>query len=201
MSNAEYILRSDNKNMAVWDAVNRETGRTKNKPTNNRPTEIKIDEHNFTDLYDIANIFNDYFSDVANKFLSSSPTPLTQKYNTYNNNINPASIFLTPDTEHEIQAIIQKLKNKKSSGIDEISNVTAKICAESIVTPITDICNASLVSGTFPECYKIAKVKPILKKGNTHNIEKYRPISLLSTFSKILEKVMFSRLMPFLENC
>ena len=79
MSNAEYILRSDNKNKAVWDAVNRETGRTKNKITNNRPTEIKIDEHNFTDLC-IANIFNDYFSDVANKFLSSSPTPPTQKY-------------------------------------------------------------------------------------------------------------------------
>ena len=58
----------------------------------------------------------------------------------------------------------------------------------------------SLVNGKFPEIFKAAKVHPIFKKGEKQNIENYRPISLLSVFSKILEKVMYNRLVSFLNS-
>ena len=56
---------------------------------------------------------------------------------------------------------------------------------------------SSLTEGKFPYNLKVAKVKPIFKKGEKHSIENYR---LLSGFSKILEKVMYNRVIPFLES-
>jgi hypothetical protein len=69
-----------------------------------------------------------------------------------------------------------------------------------IKTPLADICNASFTSGTFPEMLKIAVVKPLHKKGDTREIQNYRPISLLSVFSKIIEKLMYIRLMSFITS-
>lgn len=54
--------------------------------------------------------------------------------------------------------------------------------------------NLSFMSGTFPESMKVSKVTPLCKKGDIHDLSNYRPISLLSTFSKILERLMYNRL-------
>jgi hypothetical protein len=67
-----------------------------------------------------------------------------------------------------------------------------------IKTPLANICNVSFTSGIFPEILKIAIVKPLHKKGNTREVQNYRPISLLSFFSKIVEKLMYNRLMSFI---
>lgn len=64
--------------------------------------------------------------------------------------------------------------------------------------PLAPIWNASFTSGIFPDRLKIAKVKPFYKKGD--NIQNYRPISILSGFSKILEKLMYNRLISFVEK-
>jgi len=58
----------------------------------------------------------------------------------------------------------------------------------------------SINSGTFPELFKVARVKPLYKKGDTYSIQNYRPISILPVFSKILEKIMYSRLTMFLNK-
>ena len=63
--------------------------------------------------------------------------------------------------------------------------------------------NLSLTSfskGIFPEKLKIVKVIPIHKGGSTHDINNFRPISLLSIFDKIIEKIMHKRLYDFLEH-
>jgi hypothetical protein len=67
-----------------------------------------------------------------------------------------------------------------------------------IKKPLSDICNASFASGVFPEKLKIGIIKPLHKKGNTEEAQNYRPISLLSVFSKIEEKLMCSRLKAFI---
>jgi len=66
-----------------------------------------------------------------------------------------------------------------------------------IKKPLADICNTSSASGTFPEILKLAIVKPVHEKGDTGELQNYRPISLLSSFSKIIGKSMHSRLMSF----
>jgi hypothetical protein len=52
----------------------------------------------------------------------------------------------------------------------------------------------------FPEMLKVAKIRPIFKKGDKQNIKNYRLISLLSNFSKTLEKVMYNRLISYIET-
>ncbi|PNF17023.1 hypothetical protein B7P43_G02754 [Cryptotermes secundus] len=75
-----------------------------------------------------------------------------------------------------------------------------KQCIQFIKKPLTFIFNLSLSSGIFPDQMKIAKVRPIFKKGQKQNITNYRPISILSVFSKILETLMYNRVVNFLNK-
>ena len=59
---------------------------------------------------------------------------------------------------------------------------------------------ASLESGIFPDKLKIAEVIPLHKKGYIQDIQKYRPIASLSVFSKLLEKLVYNRLIAFIEG-
>ena len=102
-------------------------------------------------------------------------------------------------TESETLSIINKLKNKNSSGKDEISNKLLKSIKDEIAKPLTIIINQSLKTGVFPDALlKIAKVKPLYKKGDNFCLNNYRPISLLPIISKIFERVMFTQLYSYL---
>jgi Notch-like protein len=83
---------------------------------------------------------------------------------------------------------IKTIRIKNSCGYNEISNQIIKLSAPFIISPLTYICNAVLGTGVFTDRLKYATVKPIFKKGNTQEISNYRPISLLTSFSKIMEK-------------
>ena len=108
--------------------------------------------------------------------------------------------MLTPVCEQEIAKIISKLPAKHSSGYDNISNVLLKRLS-SVLSPILcKLCNMSLTTGTFPDAMKIAKVVPLYKGKNPYEECNYRPISLLTTMPKILEKVMYTRVHGFLNN-
>ena len=74
-----------------------------------------------------------------------------------------------------------------------------KIASDAIADPLSDICNHSFSDGIFPDKNKIAKVIPIHKGGSTEDVNNYRPISLLSILSKIMEKLMARRLNTYLE--
>jgi Notch-like protein len=66
-------------------------------------------------------------------------------------------------------------------------------------SPLTHIFNAIFNNGIFPDRLKFAIVKPLFKKGKTHNISNYRPISLLTSFSKIIERLVYARLITHIE--
>lgn len=93
-----------------------------------------------------------------------------------------------PTDPQEVRSIILGLRSKSASGLDKI---TAKILKQnffSLVPPITYMCNMSLDTGSFPDTLKRAFVCPIFKSRKRNEPNNYRPISLLSTLSKILEK-------------
>jgi hypothetical protein len=104
------------------------------------------------------------------------------------------------NTGTEIRSVIQFLKTKNSSGYDRITSTVLKVCASLIIRPLTHICNHSLFTGIFPDHLKIAVVKPLYKKGDRTNMSNCMTFSLLTTFSKVLEKVMHSRLSHYLQN-
>ena len=97
-------------------------------------------------------------------------------------------------TTHEISKIIQSLKCKDSYGYDEVSTTILKISAPYILSPLTYIFNKTLATGIFPDRLKFSEVKPLFKKGASTEFSNYCPISLLTSFSKIIEKIVYVRL-------
>ena len=113
-----------------------------------------------------------------------------------NYNIN---LFLTPATTDEIGIIIDKLK-ECATGWDNIPSKIIKDSKEILKPTLMHIINNSLISGIFPTELKLANVVPIFKTGSTEEITNYRPVSLLTTFSKIYEKNFYNRLLKFLKD-
>jgi Notch-like protein len=97
-------------------------------------------------------------------------------------------------TTYEINKILISLNTKNSYRYDEIPIKILKLSVPFIISPLTYICNKSLSSVVFPERLKFAIIKSVYKKGNKLLTINYRPISLLTSFSKIFDKLIYSRL-------
>lgn len=108
------------------------------------------------------------------------------------------SLFLDPVGPDELLNLIKELKDSKSPGPDNIGPSLVKMISQTILFPLIDIFNKSLCTGIVPCKLKVAKVIPIYKKGDPKLTCNYRPISLLSIFDKLLEKVMRTRLLRYL---
>ena len=91
------------------------------------------------------------------------------------------------------------LKNS-GAGWDGIAPVVLKSVANHLATPLSKLFNKSITEGVFPAELKIAKVVPIFKGGDPSNFNNYRPISILSTLSKLFERLMYNRLLKFIDK-
>ncbi|KAG8251187.1 hypothetical protein J6590_108426 [Homalodisca vitripennis] len=192
-----HIEQADNKPKALWQVINNER-----KAKSNTTIEWKLQTGNETiqDPADIANCFNNFFATIADRTLQASNISLNSSQQ---DEPAPAANFefkFQPVTHSDIKKAINSLKPKTSSGIDEISAKLTKICKEEITIPLTDITNKSLQQGIFPDLLKTAKVYPKYKNGENTSTGSYRPISLISTFSKIIEKVVLEKLLLHLQQ-
>ena len=86
------------------------------------------------------------------------------------------SFGLVEVTEDKVLKIMQKMKQKKSSGTDGLSQEQMIHGSSALVKPLTKIINESIRTGIFPESWKEAVVTPILKKGSAHDKTNYRPV-------------------------
>ena len=148
----------------------------------------------------ISTEFTKHFVSIGERLSKSTPTSVI-RIDTYLNKIksNTKSIYLYPCTAYEIKELIMSLKQKKSSGYDGISNILLRELVNEIAEPLNTIFNRSLSEGLFPDLMKLAEVVPLHKKGNITDVDNYRPISLLITILKILEKVIYKRVYNFLD--
>ena len=92
----------------------------------------------------------------------------------------------------------KQLKNGKAPGQDKISTTLIKDAADFIWKPFTMIFNSSLKYAAFPDIWKLAKVTPIFKSGSKRDGNNYRPISVISVFSPLLEKIVHDKLVKYL---
>ena len=107
---------------------------------------------------------------------------------------NPSEVTLT--SPREIKSIIKSFKNKKAPGKDGIVNTVLKNLESKSLVQVTHIMNACLIKGYFPLAWKEAIILPIYKGGgkNKKDPTSYRPISLLPTLGKLLEKIILARI-------
>ena len=99
-------------------------------------------------------------------------------------------MFVWPTCPIEISNILKTFKGKLSAGPDQIPTKVLKSSSNNILLSLSHIFNLSLEQGKFIECFKLATVCPVYKKGDKNNIKNYRPVSLLSNVSKLLENIV-----------
>jgi hypothetical protein len=188
----KLLLKSNNKPKTAWNIVKTITN---NKNIINTISTMNINDKLSSNPLAITNAFNSYFSSVAENLIIIN----FSGKNTTNNNNDPitylwqnlsqlsSSIKLnTTTTTHEIDKIIHSLKCKDSYGYDEISSRILKISALYVLSPQTYIFNKVLSKSIFPERLKFSEVRPLFKKGDITEFSNYSPISLLTSFSKII---------------
>ncbi len=156
-----------------------------------------VNDHYVTDANDIANVFNEYFTEVGKSLSDKLPVPKFD-FSKYISDSNPYSRFLSPVTEDELLKEIDKLNNKKSTGIHDIPTKILKACKHHIMSKLLKLINLSFTSGVFPDGIKVAKVIPLYKKNEHYIVGNYKPISILSCISKIIERLMLKQLSSYL---
>jgi hypothetical protein len=196
--NDKNILQAKNKSKTVWQIINKEMGRISPKKQ-----DIKIiwNSKEIRNPENVAELFNVYYCKITEELLKKKGNNMPKSGNQYLKiQESTKTMFLFPVTEREVEKVAKHLKNKLSAGIDEIPDYVVKQCIKQLKKPLANIYNASLESGIFPDQLKIAKMIPVYKKGDKKDIQNYRPIALLSVFSKLLEKLVHNRLMAFTEG-
>ena len=103
-------------------------------------------------------------------------------------------------TDHSTEKIIRGLKSSSCPDVYGISPDALKLCPHVLATPLSFIINKAIDEGTFPNPWKSARVIPTHKHGKKSSVENYRPVSILPSFSKILETVLKNSLTSYLER-
>ena len=148
----------------------------------------------------VANNLNTYFLEIGQKLSDLIKSNNKEDFRKYLKNKTSNSICLTRPSAIEIFNTIMSLNSAKTSGHDNISTYFLRISA-SVLAPILGFYFAKAFEyGKFPSSLKIAKVIPLFKSGSKHEAQNYRPISLLSSISKVLKKLIKERLVKFLHK-
>ena len=149
-----------------------------------------------TDESEVGNYFNEYFtrvgSNLAEGIISNNIDPLT-----YMGDRLPNSFFFHETNAEEVSKLIYSFKNKKCP-IDSIPTFILKKVSGIISPILADLFNDSIKEGIFPEVLKLGRVIPLHKAGSHTQISNFRPITTLSVFSKLFEKLVHKRLLKFI---
>jgi len=146
----------------------------------------------------VANILNEYFINVGRSVADQIPPNASfVGLSSVPSKTISDSMFLEPVDNREICNIIASLRNNSAAGCDGISARIIKEIPNILVPPLVFIINMSFQSGKFPEDLKCSIVTPIFKGGDKHSPGNYRPISVTSQFSKIIEKAINTRLIKY----
>jgi hypothetical protein len=170
---------------------------------NNQRSSIEKIEKNgitLTDPTEIANEFNDFFTSIGVK-ISETVKPTQIKPEDYMPILeNVQELELGTTNQVHVCDIIKSLQPKNSMDIDGISTKLLKFLAIELSWPLAHIFNLSLSNGIFPDRLKSSRTVPIFKSGRNDLCDNYRPIALLSTLSKVLEKMVSVKLVNHLDR-
>ena len=141
----------------------------------------------------LHDLFSSHFKNKISLFQSAFPDHTLNPVK-WTPQVNSILASFTLATTDEVRKIIMSSPNK-SCDLDPLSTTLPKACLDTLFYPITNIINASLCSGLFPDNFKQVQVNPFLKKSTLpkENLNSYRPIFNQSFISKVLEKVLASQ--------
>ena len=186
----------------TWRTINETLNR--NKKGSNVTSLFYHNGKTLSNLEEIANAFNVYFANIGEKLASE----IGENINNNADYTNYISMLPSVETRFQFKCItdndtrlaIDKLENKSSSGHDGISNKLLKMLKFELSKPLNLIINQMITTGVFPDSFKISKIIPLFKKGDSSLLSNYRPISLLPTISKIFERILYNQLYEYFNS-
>lgn len=165
-----------------WKAVNDVWGR------NNVLDEFPLEDSG-EKVFEKAEFFSNFFQTKVNKLADLNQVPITS--------IPPwdsSEDFIQPFSAEEVKNAVDSFKNKRSFGPDDVPMVAFKSGYGIISVWVIKLFNSILQTGKIPCEWKLARLKPIFKKGDPTNVSNYRPISNLNSISKVFERCLLNRL-------
>ena len=196
----ERIAKYGNDKSKTWQHINEIMKRKKKSRTVIKSIRDK-NGIKITEPKKIADCLNEHFSTVGKT--------MAEKLNDQEGLRDPLdyikkrieeSIEMPDSTTSEILKLIIDIDAKKACGFDEINNKIIKKTSETVAPFLKTLFNACMQQGIYPDCFKTAQVTPLFKGGDTSKLGNYRPISLLPAIGKLLEKIIFVRMMSFLQE-
>jgi len=192
----ENISFNKKKPKKVWNLINEALNK---QQIPDQIPEIQHNNINLTCNKDKANAFNNFFTSIGVE-IHDSVLPTQKNFADY-----LPEIPVQPKLEFDeigpihVSDIIKSLPNKSSSDLTGVSLKLLKAIRTEVCTPLVHIFNLSLTQGIFPDSLKCSRTVPVYKSGSKNSCDNYRPISLVPTFSKLLEKIVAVKLTNHLE--
>ena len=151
------------------------------------PAKIFLNHRSATTDVSKADLFNDYFQSVFTQM------PYRVKTDNKNVVIQLSHVYITTE---EIQSSLLQLDVNKAKGPDRIGNALLKNLHKSLPKSLCLLFILIACKVHFPTKRKVAEIVPIYKDGEKQAASNYRPISLLSAVSNLLETLIFNKLIP-----
>lgn len=192
----EQITNAGNDSRKIWQAIKNITNTAKVKQSSQEL--LKLAPTPDKSLDEINNCFANVGKLLAENILRDNRN--TGNGNSFYSQPFKNSFVLTETDPKEVNSLIMSLKNNCAVGWDKISNRLLKEFRGILVPPLTYLFNQCFRVGVFPTALKRSVIVPVYKAGERDRISNYRPISLLSSVSKILEKLINTRLINYLEK-
>ena len=171
---------------------------TPEKPYSNAPNLIENENGAIVfEPNEIAENFNKHFCSIGKTLVAKTNCSQSNDFCDYLTNSVHSLMYLHSTSPFEILCVIKQLNCNKSCGLDGIDAKFVQLAAELIALALCLLFNACFENGFFPLCLKEAKVVAVFKSGDRQKLTNYRPISILSCFLKILEKIVYSRMIDF----
>ena len=161
------------------------------KPKGNNINKI----HDFTTDIDKANALNEHFSTIG---LNLSKLINTDEINDLPVTAHPPIFDFSSVTLLDIAEAIRDMRPSTSCGVDGLTPRLLKQCGPAIYRPLLHIVNLSLEQSIFPDSWKTGCITPLFKEGDTAVPANYRPISILPSLSKILERIAHTQIYSYL---
>ena len=152
----------------------------------------------YTDKQSICEQLNTYFINVGPTLSAQLPIHRNSDPSKYIRGTFSNSFFFSPIHEYEVRELIVILKGNKSTIGTPIKCV--KYACEYICKALTKVYNQSLEQGIVPDILKLSKTTPVDKGGDTTDPTNVRPISTLSVFTQIFEKLVYRQLLNYIEK-
>ena len=180
----------------TWEGIRKIVNIKKTSP---KISQLNIGGKIIDDDKELATNFNNFFLNMGPNTEASIPKVPNISPSKFLKNRNQINFVIAHISNEEILDIINSLENK-TTGPFSIPVKLLSLIPDLIIIPLAYIINMSLLTGVYPDLLKVVKVIPIHKGGSSKDVNNYRPISLLSIFDKIIEKIMHNRLYTFLER-